>query len=333
MSVLVFCLSVILSPASRDSLLAHTPGNEAVWVKALTTLDGQELSCAEYLFETIPRLDRLEMTEEALMDHILGALSNRCRFYGEGTLPDSLFLSCVLLYRVDQEPVTGYRKQLAEYWNGRLPHGEVDPFEVALIVAEAIHSRTEVIAQGYLGGIEPPLVSLAAGKATPAECTVLLCSSLKALGIASRQVDGWFSGEGGVRRRWLEIRLRGGGWEPLTLPWEPVPEGFEGLSLAVLEASGEFVTGSVVRTGLIRIEPPDEPVEGEWYGTVSTPVRGGFVPLDWMWFDPLAAHSLELGPGDYLLCVSRWKPEGGVFMRSATVRVESGSTLPFRPFH
>lgn len=329
---LILCIAALLPDPSLDSLMALTPGNQAVWLHALATLSGGELQCADYLLRTVPRLDRLEMTEEALLDHIHGAMGSRYRFYGQGELSDSLFLSCILYYRVDQEPVTGYRSGLSEYWNGLLPAPAADPFETALMISEEILSRTEVTEQGYLGGIEPPLVTLASGSATPTECTVLLCSSLKALGVASRQVDGWFSGEDGGRRRWLQILVSEGGWRPLTLPWEPVPQDFAGLSLAVCEASGEIVTGSLVDTGLIRIVPPEAPLEGQWEGTVSIPVRGGFLPLDWLWFDPSTADSIELGPGDYLLCVSRREPCGGVFMRTAMVSVEPGSTLSFRPF-
>jgi hypothetical protein len=46
----------------RDSLLAQTQGNVEVWMHAFETMHGEELLCAEYLFENIPRLDRLEMT-------------------------------------------------------------------------------------------------------------------------------------------------------------------------------------------------------------------------------------------------------------------------------
>ncbi len=328
--LLLMGLSGGLTPALRDSLLADTPGNREVWNTALGEFTGEQLLCAEYLFESIPRLDRLEMTQEALIDHIQGALDARESFYEAGGLPDSLFRSCILSYRIDQEPVTAYRSALRSYWLPQLPGGGTDPLEAAQFIINSLEENIEIREQGYLGGVEPPLISLGARIATPTECTVILCSSLKALGIASRQIDGWFSGESGARRRWLEVWLAGAGWEPLPLPWEPVPEGFADLALAVCEATGELTTGSIVETGMVFIEPPDEPLVGDWMGTVSIPVTGGFIPLDWLGFDPMKLDSLELGPGEYLFCAGCREQDGGVTLYSRRALIGSGEVLRIR---
>ena len=330
-AMIALLIAGLLAPATRDSLLAETHGNREVWEDAFLYLSGEELRCAEYLFMSIPRLDRLEMTREALLDQIRGALSTRNSYYPEGTLPDSLFLSCILFFRVDQEPVTGYRDALGRYWDRELTSGTSDVLMTASRVAETVHAMLEPAEQGYLGGIEPPLVVLSAAGATPAESTVLFCASLKSLGIAARQITGWFHGEDGGRRRWVEVWLPEGRWEPLALRWEPVPEGFSGLALAVSETSGEAVTRHYVETGLIRILPGDEPPEEEWMGTVSIPVRSGYIPLDWVWFAPGTADSLELGPGSYLICTGRRNADGSVTMLTEMVTLEPGGDRGFRP--
>ncbi len=317
--------------SSRDSLLAQTQGNVEVWMHAFETMHGEELLCAEYLFENIPRLDRLEMTVEALEDHILGALEARNAFYRGDSLPDSLFLPFVLDYRVGQEPVTPYRIFLGEFWKHKAP-GETDPMAVAALMVREIGSRTAVAEPGYLGGVEPPLAVLESASGTPGECTVLLCASLRSLGIACRQVDGWFAGPDGGARRWVEVWTAQGEWLPVLPPWEDVPEGFHGLALAVCEAAGEIVTEGRAPVGRLVVEPSEAHSGEEWMGSVNVPVRSGYVPLDWTGFDPAAGDTLILGAGEYLLCVSRREPCGGVLMRAETVVVEPGSDLVFRPF-
>ncbi|MFO7627257.1 MAG: transglutaminase-like domain-containing protein [Candidatus Fermentibacteraceae bacterium] len=310
----------VLTPAERDSLLEETHGNRDVWCEAFETLSGDELWCAEYLFGSVPRLDRLEMTTEALNDHIRGALDRRDAFGEE--LSDSIFLKCVLEYRVDQEPVSAYRSALREYWKAVLPALLPDPHETALMMVNMLEERIEIEEQGYLGGVAPPLVVLAAGSATPVECTVVLCASLRSMGVASRQIVGWFGGEEGGTRRWVEVYSREGVWRPLTVPWEPVPIDFEGLALAVWETTGGFVTGSLTETGRIVVIPPEGLAAGEWTGTVSLPVNGGFIPLDWAWFDPTQPDTVELGAGDYLVCVSTRTPEGHLRIFARDVKLE-----------
>lgn len=308
MIVYLMGLIGVLTPAERDSLLEETPGNRDTWCAAFETLSEDELWCAEHLFGSIPRLDRLEMTTDALNDHIRGALERRSAFGEE--LADSIFLTCLLEYRVDQEPVSAYRATLLQYWMGVLPSFPADPHETARMMVDTLEAGIEIAEQGYLGGVEPPLVVLAAGSATPVECTVVLCASLRSMGIAARQITGWFGGEEGRVRRWVEVYSRETGWRPLAVPWEPVPEEFEGLALAVVENTGEFVTGNLAEMVRIVVVPPDEPPAGDWTGTVSVAVKNGFIPLDWVWFDPAQPNTIELGAGDYLVCVSSRTPEG-----------------------
>lgn len=142
------------------------------------------------------------------------------------------------------------------------------------------------------------------------ECTVVQCASLRSMGIAARQIVGWFGGEDGGTRRWVEVYSRENGWRALTLPWVHVPADFEGLALAVWETTGEIVTGSLAETGRIIVLPPEEPPAGEWTGTVSVPVKGWFLPMDWVWFDLTLPDTIELSAGDYLVCVSTRTPEG-----------------------
>lgn len=311
-----------LAASERDSLLEDTQGNRDVWTSAFEVLDGEELRCAEHLFGSIPRLDRLEMTTEVLNDHISGALETARECFP--ALPDSIFLTCLLEYRVDQEPVSAYRTSLREHWSRKFPDASGDPHGTALQIANSISDEVDIHEQGYLGGVEPPLIVLSAGTATPVECTVLLCASLRSVGIAARQITGWFGGEQGGMRRWVEVYSPDNGWMPVTLPWETVPAGFEGLALAVWETTGGFVTKSAVETGMAVIVPPAEPPAGEWTGTVCVPVRNGFLPLDWVWFDPTVPDTVELGAGDYLFCASTRTPDGQLEVHARLTSIAPG---------
>jgi transglutaminase-like putative cysteine protease len=200
------------------------------------------------------------------------------------------------------------------------------------MMVKMLAEEVEIGAQGYLGGVEPPLVVLAAGSATPVECTVVLCASLRSMGIAARQINGWFGGEDGGTRRWVEVYSHETGWKPLSMPWEPVPAAFGGLALAVWENTGELVTGSLTETGRIVVVPPDVLPAGDWTGTVSVAVKGGFIPLDWAWFDPTEPDTIDLGAGDYLVCVSSRTPEGQLRIIPRFVTLEPHGEHVFQTF-
>ncbi len=319
MTLLLIALT-LLTPEERDSLLADTPGNSAFWTEALASYRGEVLEAVEYLFAGIPRLDRLEMTSEALMDHVIGAIDSRDEWYD--SIPHEVFLEGLVGYRMDEEPVTAYRTPLFTHWHQRLGEADTTVSAVAERLAWSI-SAMRVRQPDFMGGMPSPRDVLASGGGTPAELRLLLGCSLRAMGIPVRSVYGWFQGVAGRETGWLEY-WTGEGWRAVTLPSDSVPEGFAGLSLAV--AGDEYVTSAMVPTGVVALEPVDGAVES-FLVAFSIPARGRLIPLDWLDVSPAAPCTVEVGAGSYYLHLSRRLPDGGVRFASIPFEIAASDTV------
>ncbi len=324
LALILTCAAVTLTPAERDSILAETQGNEDFWLEILSSNSGEVLEEIEFLLATIPRLDRLEMTEQALMDHVLGALDSRYLFYD--SLPDSLFRQCLVQYRIDEEPVTPYRTVLHGFWSDRIEDREGDVYTTASEIVSEIDEHMERFERDYLGGIGDPVSTLLTNGGTQRELRVLLCASLKSMGIASRSVRGWFSGRDGGSRRWLEI-WDGDEWIPLSSEYDSIPDNWEGLALALIPSEEIFVTDCYTGTATLISQPLSDIEEGDWAAALSIPVEGKLLPLDWISLDPFSPDTLEVGEGPYFLMVSFRKPSGAVDMWLHRFDAGSGDTL------
>jgi hypothetical protein len=323
-AVVLACAMVSLTPAERDSILAETQGNEEFWQEMLAGSEGEVLEAVEYLLGSIPRLDRLEMTETALMDHVLGALDTRDVFYDD--LPDTLFLQCLVQYRIDEEPVTPYRSRLSSFWASHLAPTDESVYGTAEGIAAWIDGNMTVGRYDYLGGVEDPVTVLESGGGTPRELRVLLCSSLKSIGIASRAVEGWFSGPDGGSRSWIEV-WDGAEWLPLATRADSVPAGWEGLALAIVPTQEAIVTSDYVPTATLVTTPIYDALDDDWTAVLNIPAGGRFVPLDWAWLETTEPDTVELGPGPYTLMVSFRKPSGAVDMWLHDFEAVAGDTM------
>lgn len=297
--ILLFSLCLNL-----DSLLAETQGNELMWSDYMQTHQGEVLECCSYLLENIPRLDRLEMTEEILDDHILNALPFR------NGLPDSIFFSGLLWYRTAVEPVAPFRATLSDFWA-----------EQSVTVPEDVVSWTEsnltILTGRYLGGMESPLQVLSSGSGTRGEIRVLQAASIRSLGYPVRTVYGWFRGEDGGERSWLEIWEDGG--------WMPLSRDFTDLVLAVEKSQGENLTAHCTDTFVLVIIPPDESA-GEFMVSLNVPVKGKYLPLDWVF----ESDTLQLGNGELLVSLTRRLPSGAVEVWNTFISGSPGDTLHWR---
>jgi hypothetical protein len=317
MMTALFLAILSLAPEDRDVLLADTQGNQALWSEMLGTLEGVELECLEYLFTTIPRLDRLEMTDEMLMDHLMGALEYRDALYD--SIPDDVFLPCLLGYRISEEPVTAYRTPLAVYWEARLDSTVYDPDSIARFVASELSSMA-VRKPDFMGGIAAPLDVAASGGGTPVELRVLLGSSLRSLGIPVRPVMGWFQGPHGREAGWLQY-WDGAGWASLPLASDSIPADLAGLSMAI--GGEEDITSTLVPSGTLRILPADstglEVITG-----ILIEAPGWLIALDWLEMDPYSQTDLTLGEGSYLAQIAERLPNGTVRLWTERVAISAG---------
>lgn len=114
MTVVFYALVLfgVLTTAEGTACSTKSPVTGVCGARHSRNLAGMSCCVPSTFFRSIPRLDRLEMTAEALNGHISGALDRRDAFGEE--LSDSIFLTCVLEYRVDQKPVSTYRAFLRE---------------------------------------------------------------------------------------------------------------------------------------------------------------------------------------------------------------------------
>lgn len=291
--------------AETDSLLAETQGNAEIWRGYLEESGGDTLECALHLLREVPRLDRLEMTPQALDDHIGGALAHR------GSIPDSVFLDCLLWYRVSREPVTAYRERLALFW----AHRGVDGPEG---LSRWMAANLDTIPGEFLGGMQPPAGVLESGAGTGAELQVLLVASLRSLGWPARVVKGWFAGPDGGERTWAEVWMDEG--------WQAVdPPDMEGLVLAVEESHGMPLTSRHAATGSLLTVPPQR--EGDFRVSLNLPVRGRWLPLDWAIPAAEGPDTLVLGEGELLVMLTRRLPAGGVEVWHRFVEVQADTTV------
>jgi len=309
MAAVILACMLGLTPgadAEIDSLLAETQGNAEMWGDYLDEAGGDTLECALYLLREVPRLDRLEMTPQALDDHILGALAHR------GSIPDSVFLDCLLWYRVSREPVTAYRERLAAFWTHR---GSESPEDLSRWMA----TNLDTIPREFLGGMQPPAGVLESGAGTEAELQVLLVASLRSLGWPARVVKGWFTGPEGGERTWAEV-WSDGDWQAVDLP------NMEGLMLAVEESHGIPLTSRHAATGSLLTVPPQW--EGDFRVSLNLPVRGRWLPLDWAMPASEGPDTLILGAGELLVMLTRRLPAGGVEVWHRFVQVQADTTVP-----
>lgn len=314
---IMLALLAALTPEARDSLLADTPGNSAFWSEVLSSSRGGVLECVEHLFSTVPRLDRLEMTSEVLMDHVIGAIDSRDDWYD--SIPDDVFLSSLLEYRMDEEPVSAYRTPLMIHWTARLADADTTVVLAAERLAWAVSSM-RVRGADFMGGVPAPRDILASGGGTPVELRVLLGCSLRALGIPVRPARGWFGGGQGRETGWTEY-WDGGGWVPLPLPSDSIPQDWAGAALVM--AGGEDVTSSYARTGTVLFLPLADSLSSALVA-VSVPARGRLIPLDWLELDPYSESEAELGEGDYFVHLSSRRPSGAVDFRTQQIIVSAG---------
>ncbi len=304
--MLFLCILCVLSPTDIDSLLQETPGNETVWFNYIESASGDTLESCLYLLENIPRLDRLEMTEDVLRDHIYSSLA-----FSE-SIPDSIFAEYLLWYRVSTEPVSVYRNLLRSFW-------EIRNLSSPIEISGWIKDSMSVSERRFLGEMQTPesLVSSRAG--TPSELQVLEVSSMRTVGFPARVVSGWSGGIEGEKQTWVEI-WEDGVWAPVLKPDD------ENLMLVVEESHGAFLTENYAETGTLIVLPPDW-TEAEFMISLNLPVEGRFMPLDWLMPDTETPDTLTLGTGEVLVSLTKRLPNGAVEVWNRFVKVTTGEEV------
>ena len=90
--------------------LEDAGGNWGELAAAITALDGEQRAACVRLISGMPHLDRLEMTAATLVEHVEYAFRTRDEMPYE--VPDEMFEPYILTYRVEEEPVDPWRREL-----------------------------------------------------------------------------------------------------------------------------------------------------------------------------------------------------------------------------
>lgn len=247
---------------SLDKALADAGENAAQLVAALDLLDGSQFDDAVFLIDNMPHLDRLEMTRDVLVHHIVYADLARRIFPWQ--IPDSLYRQYILTYRLDQEPITDWR---AAFWPKvkARSKGITTTEEFARRLNEWVISAVREQEGEFFGGQQAPDQTLAAGRGTRKEISSLMAALLKTAGIPSRRVSvpALLGQSGGAQ--WTEVYIaEKGKWLPLYphapqrfgdfALWEP-DSLKSNVSVANAQSAFEFldVTPNYTETGDLEV--------------------------------------------------------------------------------
>jgi peroxiredoxin len=284
-----------------------------------------------WLINSMPHLDRLEMTRSVLLEHVEYAHVGATAFRYHA--PDSLFRDYILTYRVSDEPVTAWRKLLYDRFS-RMVRESATPADAARIVnrwlAENIHS----VKRGFFGPMKSPELVLSSGSGTNEEIAVLAVAILKSIGVPSRRVKVPWLGAQDNDASWLEVYSEGK-WLP-CYPLEPKAFGDFGwlelehddnITVAVATSAFDqqlvtpsYTAGAQVRVRLTASGVPLPRFEGFAFSAFNA---GAWRPLDELntVTDSAGTFDCFLGNGHYLLIAGQRDPRGDPYVVTREIDV------------
>jgi len=327
----------LADPSQRDELASTLEDAGRNWgelVRALELLEDEERDAAVWLLNGAPHLDRLEMTAETLVEHVRYAF--RAREEMPYAIPDDKFRPYILTYRIEEEPVDPWRKELYDRY-GPLATAAGGITEAARAVNLDLADRVSEREREFFGPRQSPLLTLGSGSGTEAEIAILACAVMKAIGIPSRQASVRALGSEPEGASWVEI-FDGTAWLPLY-PLEPGALGDFGRlerghpeNVTVVATRSAFesvlVTEDYTETGVIDFSfvADGEPAAGYEHFSVSVLNRGALVPLDALdaAADEDGRFEAVLGNGRYVLLAGVRDADGNPFVRMREIAVEPG---------
>ena len=265
---------------------------------------GGAYSCMLWLITHAPHLDRLELTKAVLTDDVELAMS-AAKAWGYDTESD-FFRRNVLNYRLDDEPVTNWRGEIARRYSkaseGLEPQ---DPQRISRIVV-AVTAGFKTIERGFFGNLADPLSIDNARAGTDRELALLTGAALRAQGFGVR-----FVRENLSTKSWVEVYTGPGAkydataWTPVY-PSAPTQTGYTnyapelcGGRIAVVTAGDAFGMEQVTMrySEVCAVKPTilrggEELMNYEGW-TLSAWYDGRFVPLDDLGY-PVSAEDYPL---------------------------------------
>jgi len=320
-----------LRPAFAEAL-ADAGQNWDELAFAVATVQPDRRAEAVWLINSMPHLDRLEMTRAVLVEHIeyshIGMTAFKYR------APDSLFRNYILTYRISDEPVTAWRKLLYGRF-ARAVKKSRTPAAAARIVNLWLAGHIRPVKRGFFGPMKSPELVLSSGSGTNEEIAVLAAAILKSLGIPSRRVKVPWLGAQDSDASWLEV-YSDGSWLP-CYPLEPKAFGDfrwlereHGNNVTVAVATSAFgqqlVTPSYTAGARVRIRltAAGVPLPGFEGFAVNVFNAGAWRPMDELntVTDSLGKFDCYLGNGNFLLIAGQRDPRGDPYVVTRELEVK-----------
>lgn len=315
-----------------DSALLDAGQNWPELAFALADARPEHRSEVMWLINSMPHLDRLEMTRAVLLEHVeyahIGAASFRYR------APDSLFRDYILTYRVSDEPVTAWRKLFYDRFAPMVRRART-PADAARTINRWIAGNVRPARRGFFGPMKSPELVLSSGSGTNEEIAVLAAAILKSLGVPSRRAKVPWLGAQDNDASWLEIYSEGR-WLP-CYPLAPKAFGDFGwlecehddnVTVAVVTSAfdQQLVTPSYTAGAQVRVllTASGAPLPGFGNFAFSVFNAGAWRPLDELSTVTDSSGTFEcfLGNGRYLLVAGQRGPRGDAYVVSQVIKVE-----------
>lgn len=332
----------LVDSADRDAFAASLEDAGRNWnelADAVRRLEGDERDSCVWLINGMPHLDRLEMTSETLVEHVTYAYRTRTEM--PYPVPDDMFGPYILTYRIEEEPVDPWRRELFErFAEVAVREGSVENTARALNaeLANAVEERD----REFFGPRQSPMFTLRSGRGTKTEISILACAAMKAVGIPSREagVPALGSEEGAAS--WIEV-FNGEDWLPLY-PLEPESfadfshterEHWRNVTIVVTRSAFErlLVTEDYTETGEIRLSfvGEGEPASGFEHFAISVLNNGELKPLDALEAvaDEEGLFTATVGNGTYVVQAGIRDEKGNPFVMMKTVTITPGAVREF----
>jgi hypothetical protein len=304
---------------------------------AIRNLDGDERADCVWLVNGMPHLDRIEITADDLVEHVRYA--HRARREMPYSMPDDMFRAYILTYRIEEEPLTPWRKELFERF-GPVAQEERTAAATAKRINALLAESLEESEPDFFGPRKSPTLTLKSGNGSEADISILACAAMKAVGIPSRQASVPALGEEPDDRNWVEI-FDGERWLPL-FPLEPDAFGDFGRieaehrhNVTVVATRTAFeqtlVTERYTETGVIDVALTLDgaPAAGFDAFSISVLNHGGLAALDALETvaDDAGRFSAAVGEGTYVVAAGTRDAAGNPFVMMREVGVAPGDTV------
>jgi len=335
--------------AAVVAALADAGGNWRALADAILGAPEDERADILWLITQMPHLDRLEATADCLLEHLQYAYYAKTAF--KWRVPEDMFREYILAYRLEEEPMDPWRKELSVAF---APLAKDTARDTARMVNEWVAGSAVVAPPSIFGPRQSPIATYRSHRGTETDFAILTTAILKSLGIPSRGVRCALLGEEKGGASWVEA-YDDGVWIPLY-PLDAKSFGDTGKytagmphNLTVVSAKTAFktvlVTPAYVKCGSIHIACVRKGALDPAFTDFGVSVfnDGAWQPLDDLGSEldsPQAgvhAEGLEpynyeavVGPGRYLITAGVRNENGDAYVQTKTIDIAGGETVSVR---